>query len=70
MYPARLRAKGMVVVRAFAGALPLSTAGGPMESTCRSWCAADGMIDDVVVGVDEEDGAVGVGGGEGVEDEV
>lgn len=62
LYPARLKGKGKVAFRAVIEALPGADYGGPLDSACLSWLTADPaqvasrMLDDVVVGVDEETG--------------
>ncbi|KAF4538855.1 Beta-lactamase [Lasiodiplodia theobromae] len=62
LYPARLKSKGKVAFRAVIEALPNADFGGPLDSACLSWLTADPaqiasrMLDDVVVGVDEETG--------------
>ncbi|KKY26039.1 putative beta-lactamase-related protein [Diplodia seriata] len=62
LYPARQRTRNKVAFRALFESLPSSTLGGPMESACITWFTADAvqvadrMLDDVVIGVDEETG--------------
>ncbi|KAB2577880.1 Beta-lactamase-related protein [Lasiodiplodia theobromae] len=62
LYPARQRTRNKVAFRALFESLPSSTLGGPMESACITWFTADSvqiadrMLDDVVIGVDEETG--------------
>ncbi|GME48623.1 beta-lactamase-like 1 [Neofusicoccum parvum] len=62
LYPARMRGSGRVAFRALLEPLPNADFGGPLESACQSWFTADAaqiasrMLDEVVVGVDEETG--------------
>lgn len=62
LYPARQRTRNKVAFRALFESLPGATLGGPMESACITWFSADAvqiadrMLDDVVIGVDEETG--------------